>query len=347
MLLVGGYTTAEEGTPGAKARGISAYDFSSTDGSLRFLGYAPAVNPSYLITDRRRDIVYAVREVSQSAGAALTAHRVSQDRRGKVSFELISEHTLAGDDPCHLAFAGNAIVVSCYTSGTLFVFSRREDGAIDEEIQQLTLSSTNGNPSRAHCAAFQESKDRLLVCDMGAQQLAVFDRGEDGLFLHQKDKDLTFKDASGPRHIALHPEGKLAVVNGEHLGVVHLLDVSGEKPLIFHTANALPERVIDEANGAAIRLGHNGKMVYCSDRAFSVLNSLRIDERAKKLIFRDTFPSGGEHPRDLAISPSGEWLLAANTMDHTIGVFRIDPKGSLIHYHTFKKIPSPTSLAWI
>ena len=347
MLLVGGYTTQREGAGTGKARGISAYDFFPSDGSLRFLGFTPAVNPSYLLTDRRRGVVYAVREASAEAAAAITAHRVQKDKRGKVHFELISERALSGDDPCHLAFAGEALVVSCYSSAHVFIFARQEDGSIGDELQRFQLTSGTDQPSRAHCTAFQEEKKRLYVCDTGGHQLRVFDRDENGTFQHQEAKDLTFKDASGPRHIALHPAGKHAVVNGERLGVVHLLDISGEKPLIFHTANALPERVIDQAHGAAIRLGHNGKMVYASDRSFSVINSLRIDERAQKLIFRDTFPSGGESPRDLAISPNGEWLLTANTDNHTIAVFRIDPKGELIHYHTFRKIPSPTSLAWI
>jgi 6-phosphogluconolactonase (cycloisomerase 2 family) len=47
------------------------------------------------------------------------------------------------------------------------------------------------------------------------------------------------------------------------------------------------------------------------------------------------------------VAPKGQWLLAANTNDSTVGVFRIDPRGGLIHYHTFRKVPSPTSFAWL
>ena len=105
--------------------------------------------------------------------------------------------------------------------------------------------------------------------------------------------------------------------------------------------------MVDEAKGAAIRISPNGKTVYVSDRAFSVVTVLRIDERAGKLIVRDTYPSGGESPRDVNLSPKGEWLLSANGLDDTIGVFRVDPRGGLVHFRTIRKVPTPTTLAWL
>jgi len=348
MLLVGGYSTDIPQGPKGKARGISAYDFFPVDGRIEFLGFAPAINPSYLLTDRKRDIVYAVRETNGSNNAGVTAHKISRNKRGKVKFELLSDLPLASDDPCHLAFAGETLLVSSYSSGHLHVIERKEDGSLGAEIQTITLESAGeGKTPHAHCALLVPKKNWVLLCDLGNDQLKVFDRAEDGLLTARPELDLQFQDGEGPRHIVLHPDGDLAVVNGENIAHIHLIDLTGDKPLRATVANALPERVIDEANGAAVRIGTNGKMIYASDRAFSVITVLRIDERAKKLVVRDTFPSGGESPRDVIIAPKGQWLLTANTHDSTIGVFRIDPRGGLIHYHTFRKVPSPTSFAWL
>jgi len=347
MLIIGGYTESIEGSTSSKARGISVYDFFPSDGRIEFLGFTPAINPSYLITDGKRGIVFAVRE-TEDERAGLTAHRIKRNKSGKVYFEQLADIDLPGKGPCHLSFAEKTVLVASYNSGHVHVVSRDEETGLGELLQtiELTPSTPEAKP-HAHCTLYLPAKKQVLVCDLGDDKLKVFDRADDGLLTERPDLALGFAKGEGIRHIALHPDGDLAVVNGEKVGHVHLLDLSGEKPMRATVINALPERVVDQAQGAAIKIGKNGKMVYVSERAFSVVNVLRIDERAKKLVNRDAYPSGGESPRDLTVSPDGEWLLTANTGDHTVGVFRIDPRGGLAHYHTFKKVPSPTCLAWM
>ncbi len=347
MLIVGGYTEKIEGNTSAKARGISVYDFFPSEGRIQFLAFTPAINPSFLITDRKRSIIYAVREL-QDERAGLTAHRVRRNKKGKVSFELLSDINLTGSGPCHLSFAGNTILAACYNSGHLHVVGRNEDGTLGEVLQTIPLSpSTPGNEPHAHCTAYHAERQRVYLCDLGDDKLKVFDRADDGLLTERPELALSFPKKECVRHIVLHPDGALALANGECVGRVYLIDLSGEKPSRADSINILPERVVNEAWGAAIKLGSNGKMVYTSERNFSVVTVLRLDERDKKLVVRDTYPSGGESPRDLALSLKGEWLLTANTSDHSVGVFRIDPRGGLVHYHTFKKVPSPSCLAWL
>lgn len=347
MLIIGGYTEEIEGNATAKARGISVYDFFPNEGRIQFLGFTPARNPSYLITDRKRSIVYAVRELQNKCGG-VSAHKVLRNKQGKVWFEPFGDADLIGHGPCHLCFAANTILVCSYTSGHLEVVRREEDGSLGDIIQtiSLTASGADSSPS-AHCAAYHEGRRQVFLCDMGDAKLKVFDRAENGTLTERPELALGFPENEGPRHITLHPDGQLAVVNAQQIGHVHLIDLSGEKPLRANRMNYLPERVMDEADGAAIRLSTNGKMVYVSDRTYSVVTALRIDEKAKNMVLRDTYPSGGESPRDLNLSPNGEWLLTANTADHTVGVFRVDPRGALTHYHTFKKVPSPSCLAWL
>ncbi|MFT6130472.1 MAG: 6-phosphogluconolactonase [Neolewinella sp.] len=348
MLIIGGYTErVNENTPG-KARGISVYDFFPSEGRIQFLGFTPAKNPSYLITDRKRSVVYAVLENKQGEGAGVSAHKVNLSKQGKVWFEPFGELELPGDSPCHLCFAKNTLLVASYGSNHLHVVQREEDGVLGNIIQTISLTSDKADHQpHAHCVAYHEEREQVFLCDIGDNKLRVFDRAEGGILTERPELALNFPENEGPRHITFHPDGLLAVVNAESIGQVHLIDLSGEKPLRANRMNYLPERVMEEAAGAAVRLSTNGKMVYVSDRTFSVITALRIDEKAKNMVLRDTYPSGGEGPRDLVLSTSGEWLLTANTVDHTVAVFRVDPKGALTHYHTFKKVPSPTCLAWL
>lgn len=336
----------DENTPG-KARGISVYDFFPNDGRLQFLAFVKASNPSYVLTDRSRQIIYAVHEHASGEGAGVSAFKVSRKKDGKVNFIAMGNVELSGSDPCHLSFAGRNLVTTCYTSGQIFIIPLDKEGRVEEIGQSMSFTSDTTRKSHAHCAAYQEAKKRLLVTDLGADRIRILQEQPDGSFVHTSEFDVEFPEMEGPRHIAMHPEGRYAVVNGECKGVVRLLDISGEQPTIVHQANALPERVVDQAHGAAIRFGKSGKMVYVTDRNFSVVNALKLDQRAGSILFRHTTPSGGEHPRDMILSPDGQWLLTANTVSSSVGVFRVDPRGELTHYHTFQKVPTPTAFAWL
>ena len=348
LLLVGAYTIdMNEDAPG-KARGISAYDFSPASGQLTFRGYAPTTNPSYLWIDEKRRMVYAVRECPDPDGPAVVAFQLARRKDGSVAFTPAGESRLHGDHPCHLVGIGDTLVVSSYTSGTVDVFAKGADGIPGELLQHITLhlAGTNEQP-HAHCAAYDARRNRVYICDLGGDRLRVFQREVDGRLTALREHGIDFAHGAGPRHIALHPGGDFAVVVCELKGICALIDLRPERPRIVHHTLYLPERVMDQASGAAIRMDEAGKNVYVSDRNFSVVTALRLDVHAPSLTTRETYPSGGDRPRDIGLSPNGQWLLTGNLKDHTIGVFRRGAGGGLQLHHVVRKVPSPTCLKWL
>ena len=326
------------------------YDFDTKEGRLTFNAFVADDNPSYVVTDRARSIIYSVCEHPAGEGAAVCAHKVKPARNGrggKVRFEALGKVFLPGSDPCHLTFAGRNLAVSCYSSGHLLILPLAKDGTLTEVSQVIEFASATNRDSHIHCSVYQPGLSRLLVTDLGDDKLKVLELDGGGRFNYVPELDVAFIASQGPRHIALHPGGRFAVVNCECRGIVHLLDISERHITALHGANALPERVVDQAHGAALRVAPGGKLVYVSDRAFSVVNALRVDQRTGALRFRHSTPTGGEHPRDFNLSPDGRWLLAANLKSSSIGVFKVKPSGELTHYHTFGKVPTPTCLAWL
>lgn len=356
LLLVGGYTQdIDPDTPG-RARGISAYDFVAGSGELQFRGYVPELNPSYLATDPERKIVYCVREATAGGGAAVAAYALRRERNRRITFEPRGEQPVRGDAPCHLTLADRTLAVCCYSSGSLHFYPLDGDGRIGPATQECHLSQGSAanecreSGPRAHALAYDRRRGRYYVCDLGCDTLRVFERRADGSPHARPEWNLPLPPGGGggPRHILLHPGGDLAFVNCEYHGKAHLLDLSGpEGPRLLHTGNYLPERVLDQAHGAAIRSDAAGKNVYVSDRSFHVITTLRLDRGGPSLNFRDTTPSGGEHPRDFVLSPDGRWLLAANFLSDSISVFATSAKGTLKLLRTNTAIPSPTTLSWL
>ncbi len=348
LLLVGAYTIDMGDQAPGKARGISAYDFLPGEGRLTFRGFVPTVNPSYLWVDNARKIVYAVRECPNEAGPGVVAFHLSRGKKREIRFTPVSDVSLHGDHPCHLVGLDNTLIVSSYSSGTIDVFHKGADGQVGEVLQhfKLPLAGTDRSPL-AHCARFDAKRNRVYICDLGGDRLRVFDRTGGGTLTLLPNLGINFPEGAGPRHLALHPDGDFAVVVCELRGITALIDLRGDRPHIVDQTYYLPERVSDQASGAAIRLDRGGKYVYISDRNFSVVTVLRVDLRAGKLLPRDTYPSGGDRPRDITLSADGNWLLAGNLKDHSVGIFRVRSGGVLQLYNVVKKIPSPTCLKWM
>lgn len=346
LLLVGGYTLDMGPEVPGRARGISAYDCSDQDGSLTLRGEVEAINPSYLTVDSRLKVVYAVRECTKKDGAGVAAYRIKRESGQRIHFELLSDHGLAGDHPCHLTIAERSLIVSSYTSGTIHVFSLTEEGAIEGLIQEVDINTARGE-SHAHCAAYDPLHSRVYVCDLGADKVVAFDRSPDGKLHYLPKADLLFPEGAGPRHIVLSSDGQNGFVNCELKGLLYLLRLSDAGPAIVDQTLYLPERACPDASGAALRLAPSGRDVYVSDRTFSLITALKFDPSKSKVKFRDTYPSGGERPRDFDLSPDGQWLLAANTKDHKLATFKVGPKGGLNLYQVTTQVPSPTSVAWL
>ena len=364
LLLVGGYTRPmDDDTPG-RARGLSAYDFAPHDGSLRFRGYVPCVNPSYVITDEARKIAYVVRECpagiqnleNMGGVAGVEAFRIRRTGDGKVHFEQISDCRIEGDHPCHLALTDDLLIASVYTSGNVHVFPVAADGTLSRTEQRIPLVGDGPEPEQdsahAHCTAIDRRHGFVYLCDLGSDRLRVFDLHSAPTPPHLRPRpelslELPPGGGGGPRHIALTPDGEFAVVNCELVGKAHLLRLTDEGPRLLHTENYLPERAVDRASGAAVRIDPGGRNVYISERNFNLVTQLRIDVRAEKLVFRNTYPSGGEAPREAILSSDGEWLLAANMKTDSIASFRVGPKGALKHYRTTTGVPTPTGMAWL
>ncbi len=348
LLLVGAYTIDMGDHAPGKARGISAYDFIPGEGRLEFRGYVPTVNPSYLWVDNLRKLVYAVRECPEQDGPGVVAYYLSRGKKREIIFTQVSDVNLNGDHPCHLVGVEDTLIVSSYTSGTIDVFAKNQQGRIGALLQHIKLPSAGAERAPlAHCATFDPKRNRIYICDLGGDRLRVFNRRPDGTLDLLPQHGIDFPDGAGPRHIALHPGGDFAVVVCEHRGITVLVDLRGDKPVVADQTYYLPERVSDQASGAAIRMDRQGKYVYVSDRSFSVITSLRLDTKELRFLPRDTYPSGGERPRDVVLSADGNWLLAGNLKGHSIGLFRIQSGGALQLYNVVKKIPSPTCLKWM
>jgi len=85
--------------------------------------------------------------------------------------------------------------------------------------------------------------------------------------------------------------------------------------------------------------------LYASNRGQDALAIFAIDEHSGVPRLLGYQPTGGQHPRNFGIDPTGRWLLAANMHSDNIVTFRLDAAtGSLTPTGAVLAVPSPTCI---
>ena len=144
--------------------------------------------------------------------------------------------------------------------------------------------------------------------------------------------------SSGPRHIALHSNGKwLYAINetaggaDSAAGTIDFFTVDQTAGTVTSTATftvPLPAGYIGLKNGSEIEIAPSGNLLIVSmrldNKAEGSLVSYRIDATTGALTFIEQDGSHGVTPRQFSLSQDGTLLVAGNQSSNTVAVFKVD-----------------------
>jgi 6-phosphogluconolactonase len=188
------------------------------------------------------------------------------------------------------------------------------------------------NPERqegphAHSIDLSPDNRFALVDDLGLDETLVykFDRTKGSLTLN--DPPYAKADpGAGPRHLALHPNGRFAYVIKEMGSTVSVFAYERAAGLInpLQTISTLPKGFAGHNDDAEIEVHPSGKFLYASNRGQDSIAVFSIDAKKGTLTPVEFAPTGGATPRSFEIDPSGKLLFAANEKSDNIVVFGIN-----------------------
>jgi len=254
---IGSYTSDSDGA----GEGISRTGTLSTGTLEPPTLAARADSPSFLATHPRLAVVYAVGEAAQT----LRAFRVAED-----ALEPLGDPQPAGVSVCHVAVDpdGRFAVAACWGDGQVIAYDLDPDtGALLSRSPQAAANDPHDaaaiaaapkpsapRQSRAHASLFLPD-GRVMTTDLGFDLARVW-RWQPGAGL-TLDHEVTLPAGSGPRHLALHPNGTVYIVTEYSIEVLVLTpDASGRFALasvapVFaggaHEGDAAAHITIDEA----------------------------------------------------------------------------------------------------
>ncbi|MEN8765603.1 MAG: lactonase family protein [Wenyingzhuangia sp.] len=325
LLFVGSFTDKKPG------EGIHVYAFDNETGesTLKFV-LDSVVNTSFLKLSKNGEYLYSVIESQMPYHGKVGVYAIDSVQ-GKI--DLVDTKDCGGLNPAHIALdkTGRFLANSNYSDGSLSLFKIRKNGRLSSDPQVLrfvgsSVIQNRQTSSHIHSANFSPDNQFLFAQDLGSDRIRSFslDFSQQDSILQERTQ-IQMKPGSGPRHFVFHPNGSLGY---------SISELSG-KITVFRYQNGALEFVKDYHSyqtrndiyrAADIHISPDGKFLYASNRdldenSISIF-SINSDNGELKVV--DYVSTGGNHPRNFAISPSGKFLIVANQFSNNIIIYRRD-----------------------
>lgn len=337
-FYIGTYTR-----PGG-SRGIYRSTLDPAAGKLGEPQLAAEVeNPSYLAVRPDGKSLYAALEFT---GGEVAAYRIAEGGR----LAPLNRQSWSGAGPCHLGVSpdGGLLLASAYGQGSLACFPIRPDGNLGPASSSFQNSGSGPNKQRQegpHLHSAHFFNGLALACDLGTDQILVFRVEGDKL---APETPVAAPPGGGPRHLALHPNGKFVFANLEMGNAVCAYAWDGRSLKLLQTEKTLPPGTDETGKTtAAIVLSPDGRRLYVSNRGHDSVAVFSVSSKGRLKLLQIA-PAGVRVPRGMALDPSGKWLVVAGQESDDLASLRVDAKtGRLSEPVSRVRVGAPVCVAFV
>ncbi len=327
-FLVGTYTDSGD-------QGINLLSLDPENKTLQSKVIAEGIgNPSFVITNKNQDHVFAVEESAGERGGKVKSFRLDLDAGSMDSISTVDSY---GDHPCYLSLSPSEkfLVTANYSGGNLSIYEI-EDGAL-KHVQTIQheggsiIESRQKNP-HVHSAVFHPNGQQLLVGDLGADKIYIYDFNPDYAVPFSPANPAYFEvePGSGPRHLAIHPNGHKIYLVHELTAEVGVYNYNEGKISQAQILSLTGESFSGSVGAAEIRISEDAGFIYVSNRGDA--NEISVFEVGKdgNLTFVQRISTEGETPRNFILSHDGNYLLVGNQESNEIRLFDRNKKTGML-----------------
>ena len=315
-----------------QGKGIYAYAFDPETGVAKLLNVTEGVrNPSYLAFGLERKFLYAVNELKEFGGAAsgaVSAFALDQPS-GKLT--LLNTQPSHGTDPCHLTVdrTGEYVLVANFASGSVSVYPIQLDGSLGEASDVVQHEGSSLDPVRqsgphAHAVTLDNQGKFVYVPDLGLDQVVIYKLDTECGKLKSVGAVHT-RPGAGPRQLVMHPSKPRAYLINElnSMMTAYAYDEETGELSELQTLSTLPLGFEGVSTCAEVQIAPNGAFLYGSNRGHDSVAVYAISEDGT-LALQGHEGTSGEVPRNIVLSPRGDYLLAANQDTQNLAMFKLD-----------------------
>ncbi|MBZ9797346.1 lactonase family protein [Mesorhizobium sp. ES1-4] len=341
LVFVGSLNREAPYFQGARGVGLGVYSFDEQTLEIRKLAETNDVdNPTFLSVTPDGSRIYVNSEVFTWREGTVSAY--SFDRASNKLNYLNKQPSLGSITAYNtITRGGTKLLVANYGMGeggpdrAVVVYGLDKHGALSAPLASVSHQGSGPNAARqershAHSVTETIGGGTAIVADLGIDRLVSYRIGPDGSLT--KSAESALPPGAGPRHVALHPNGRFVFVMNELDSTVvsmALDDASGELSII-DAKPAVPAESRDSNHCADIQTSPDGRFVYGSNRGHDSVVIMAVDQNTGALSLVGNTPCGGATPRHLALTPSGGHLFSANQNADRISIFARDSDSGML-----------------
>ena len=264
--------------------------------------------------------------VQRGSGAGLFAARL-QDLPD-AQHEILPEDSTG----CHVALSATHAYTANFHSGTVCCYRLADEAPVLEHVISIA--------PKAGCHQVLLHDGLLLVPCMELDEIRLFSTED-----YAARGAIAFPSGSGPRHGVFDHAHQNLYVAAQKDNAVYRYSVHGDSFELMQRVPLLDAPGSDCDETAAIRLSPDERFLYVSVRGANLIVVLACAADGLRVIQR--ISCGGDHPRDIALSPDGRFVLSANRYSGDLTCFPRDPAAGRIGAQCSKvSVPEGVSIVF-
>ncbi|WP_102272992.1 lactonase family protein [Cytobacillus massiliigabonensis] len=335
---IGTYTKSE-------SEGIYVFSLNTETGKITDIKLAAKLdNPTYLAISSDNQFVYSVVKEGEAGGVA--SFKILDG-----DLKMLNKQMADGAPPCHVSIdlKTSAIFSANYHKGTVESFLvDNKDGSILPPSSVIKHQSQGGDKiPHTHYAAPTPDEKYIITVDLGLDQMIIYDINEGIL---KEKNSVSVKPGSGPRHLVFHPNGNYVYIMTEFSSEVIVFTYESNTATLTHvqTISTIPGDFQENNQGSAIHISSDGRYIYAGNRGHNSIAVFGVIPESGELEFIEHASTEGNWPRDFALDPTENFIVASNQNSHNLVLFSRDKiTGKLTLLQSDISVPEPVCVKFL
>ncbi len=304
---------------------VHLYDLNKATGALteRLPSVDAGPEPSCLALDPSRSHLYVCNEDDTAQGGVTAFTLQANGSITKLNHQVGSD---LGFTQVAVSPNGKFLAAAGYNGGSASVFPLGADGSVGAESDVMDF----GANAETHYVAYDLTGKYLLATTKGTSAIQQLELDESGKLSANTPPSVATASGVGPRHMAVHPNGKLVYLVTERGSTVISYKLSATGTLTpGATASSVPPDYQGSNSGAHVELSPDGSFLYVSNRGHDSVGVFKVNPDSGALTLVTHALTHSASPHDFDIDAEGRTLITANRKGNSLTVFKIETDGTL------------------